>query len=133
MACKLIQIPVSFLKDVKFEQARGDHFTFREHSSLLFCTRIITLPNFIFLNDTESIHFSLRSFLFLLHLEAGDPDCGFFIRVALAKPEYVLLKDKILRAEHLPLQVCSKLLWLCYTGLVLELQEHEVGADGVLL
>ena len=133
MSCELIQISVSLLKDVKLEQARGDHFTFREQSGLLFCTLIISLPNFILLYDAESVHFSLRSFLFLLHLEAGDPDRSFFIRVALAKPEDVLLKDKILRAEHLPLQVCSEFLWLRDARLVLELEEHEVRANGVLL
>ena len=96
MACELIQIPVSLLKDIKFEQARGDHITFREQSGLLFRTLITSLPNFILLYDAESIHFSLRSFLCLLHLETGDPDGSFFIRVALAKPEDVLLEDKIL-------------------------------------
>ena len=133
MTFKLIQVPISLLEDVKFEEACGDHITVRKQSGLLFRTLIVSLPNFILLYDAESVHFSLRSFLFLLHLEAGDPDRSFFIWVALAKPEDFLLKDKILRAVHLPLQVCSEFLWLCDARLVLELEEHEVRADGVLL
>ena len=113
MTFKLIQVPISLLEDVKFEEACGDHITVRKQSGLLFRTLIVSLPNFILLYDAESIHLTLRLFLFLLHLEAGDPDCCFFIRVALAKLKDVLLEDEILRAKHLPLQVCSELLRLC--------------------
>ena len=54
---------------------------------------IMLLLSVSLLYDAESIHINLRTLASLLYLEAGNPDCSFFIRVALAKSEDVFLED----------------------------------------
>ena len=133
MTSKLVKVSISLLKNVKLHQARSDHFTLRHEPGLLFSTRIVTHSLIRLLDDAQSVHLSRRSLTLLLDLEACDSDSYLFIWITLSKPEDILLKDQVLRPEHLPLQVCSELLRLGDACLVLKLQEHEVRADRVLL
>lgn len=125
LACHAVNCLITLFKDVKSEKTCGNHLRIRQKFSLLLRQSSSTLSSYmtvLLLDHTERIHFASRSAPLFLHLEACDPDCNLFIRVALPEPEDVLIEDQVLRSKHLPLEVSSELLWFSDPFLVFELQ-----------
>ena len=133
MARELVQVAIRFLEDVKAEESRGDHLAVGHQFRLELRVISVSSTVFLLLDDTQCGHLLGSSRPALHDLEAGDAHRDSFVGVALAEPEDVLLKDEVLGAEYLPLQVGAKLLRLRQPGLVLELEEDKERSDRVLL